>query len=122
MPQLVLIDDDTINNLICMRKLQKGLSGLEIIEFTSARKALAFFQGSPPPNPDLILLDINMPDMNAWELLDSYNTLNLNIPVVIITSSIDKEDVEKAKLYPIIKQYLVKPLGESKIQKILEMF
>jgi CheY-like chemotaxis protein len=122
MAHLILIDDDPINNLICKRKLLKALPTLQISEYTSAKEGLAYFRHLTPPMPDVLLLDINMPGMNAWEFLDSFKNLNINLTVVIITSSIDQEDVDIAAQYPIIKQYFTKPLGEDKIQCIVDLF
>ena len=47
----------------------------------------------------LILLDINMPVMNGWEFLDQLNTIVIKplVKVVIVTSSIDSADKDKAK-------------------------
>lgn len=60
----------------------------------------------------LILLDINMPLMNGWEFLEALKDLEVAVrtEVVIVTSSPDKMDREKAKEYDLVSFYIEKPL------------
>lgn len=114
---IILVDDDPINNLICRKKLLKARSDINITEYISARKGLEHFQQNP--SADLLLLDINMPDLDAWSFLDEMEKMNVRVPVVIITSSIDQDDLDRAKKYDVIIDYIIKPITEDKINKIL---
>ena len=73
--------------------------------------------------PNLILLDINMPVMDGWDFLNELQKIEegKNIPVVLITSSVDNHDIEKAKTYAQIKGYFTKPLPKEGINDILEL-
>ena len=118
MKNIILIDDDPINNLICRKKLLKARTDLNISEFLMARRGLEhFLQNSP--EVDLLLLDINMPDLDAWSFLDELVKNNISIPVVIITSSIDRDDIDKSKKYDMIINYIIKPITEEKIATII---
>lgn len=71
--------------------------------------------------PDVILLDLNMPVMDGWEFLDEFVKIpcEKEITIYIVTSSIDPQDMEKAKDYDKISNYLVKPITADKLQEIL---
>ena len=119
--RFVLVDDDPINNLICRKKLLKKRPDLEIKEFLIARQALEYFLQSPTPHTDLLLLDINMPDMDAWSFLEELAKNKIDVPVVIITSSIDEDDLDSAKPYKAIKSYIIKPLTDDKVRTIIAL-
>jgi CheY-like chemotaxis protein len=59
-----------------------------------------------------VLLDINMPENNGWEFLDEVSKSQFLSPieVIMLTSSVDKSDSVKAKSYPIVVDFLTKPL------------
>jgi CheY-like chemotaxis protein len=73
--------------------------------------------------PDYILLDINMPIMNGWEFLDEYKRMNLDplgkTKIFIISSSVFSNDINKARSYPLVKDFISKPLN---VDKIVELF
>jgi len=72
---------------------------------------------SMPADPDLILLDINMPRMNGHEFLKVFTKDNTRtIPVVVmLTSSDQKQDKEQAFEYKCVKDYLLKPISEDDV-------
>lgn len=116
---VILVDDDPINNLICRKKILKVRTNTTIHEFLTARKGLDYFLQHPTPHVDLLLLDINMPDLDAWSFLAEMEKNRLRVPVIIITSSIDQEDLERAKEYDVIINYIIKPITEDKINTIV---
>jgi CheY-like chemotaxis protein len=67
-----------------------------------------------------VLLDINMPVMNAWEFMDEMITKGMsnNISIIILTSSINTADREKAKAYDIVIDYIEKPLSSDYLSKL----
>jgi two-component system sensor histidine kinase/response regulator len=90
----VLIVDDTIENL---RLLSSMLSarGYEVRAVSNGRQALQAAEGDPP---DLILLDVNMPEMNGYEVcraLKAHATLR-DVPVIFLTALGEISDKVKA--------------------------
>lgn len=114
---IFLVDDDPINNLINRRLLGKTGIGDNIEEFLSAQDALDKIQKLPKEGSLLIFLDINMPVLNGWEFLDKYTILfpEREDKIVILSSSIDFQDRQKAVEYPIVSGFLEKPLSLDKI-------
>ena len=77
----------------------------------------------PEKLPDYILLDINMPIMNGWEFLDEYKRLNIDplgkCKIFIISSLVFSNDINKARSYNLVNDFISKPLN---VDKIIELF
>jgi CheY-like chemotaxis protein len=111
--QIHLIDDDPLNNLINRKLITRILPEALVTEDIDAGNALERIKNDF--TPDLILLDINMPGMNGWEFLESFQKMGKEISVYILTSSIDSADYRKAERYKQVKKYIEKPLNSQKI-------
>ena len=72
--------------------------------------------------PDVILLDINMPIMDGWQFLDELVKIpyTKKIPIYIVSSSVDSRDIDKAKKYDLVSNYIIKPFSVAKVQALLE--
>lgn len=72
--------------------------------------------------PDLILLDLNMPIWDGWQFLDEFIQIPIEntVTIFIVTSSIDPEDITRAKSYEIVSNYLVKPIKMDDLKKLME--
>lgn len=116
---IYLIDDDEIQNLVNSKMLSLLGKDLNMITFTNARNALDKIQ-EEDKFPNLILLDINMPKMNGWDFLDVFDDLNKGSDVYLLTSSINENDMAKAKNYHSVKAFLTKPLHLDKAKEIVE--
>ena len=125
---ILLIDDDEINNFISIKLIKKALSNAEISSCLNGKLAIEELteiqKNSPEKLPDFILLDINMPIMNGWEFLDEYKRLNIDTTgrskIFIISSSVFSNDISRARSYPLVKNFISKPLSVEKIREMLE--
>ena len=72
--------------------------------------------------PDIIFLDLNMPVMDGWEFLNEFikikNSLHKKITLYVVSSSIDPRDLERAKSFNLVTDYLIKPIELKKFEKI----
>lgn len=116
-----VVDDDTIAVTI-VSHLIGHQENLELLNtFRNAGEVMdAFIQSEK--HPDLIILDLNMPMMSGWDLLEEMKTkVSLNgIKVAIFTSSIDKRDQKKAMDFPCIIGYFVKPMTRNTLSLIAQ--
>jgi CheY-like chemotaxis protein len=119
-----IVDDDEIFTY-GFKKLTaiKGLFD-EILSFSNGKEAIDFLKD--PQNaqrlPDVLFVDINMPVMNGWEFNDAFeelkSQLGKNITIYNISSSVDVEDIKRAKNSPLIADYLLKPIDEVYLAEI----
>jgi CheY-like chemotaxis protein len=67
-----------------------------------------------------ILLDINMPILNGWEVMDEFinKQMDGNVSVIILTSSINSADRTKAEKYNMVIDYVEKPLTVNHLSKV----
>ncbi|MDX5339721.1 MAG: response regulator [Cyclobacteriaceae bacterium] len=116
---IFLVDDDPINNLINRRLLGKTGISQKIEEFLGGQDALDRIAQESPSNRILIFLDINMPVVNGWEFLEKYLLLfqERKDKILILSSSIDFQDRQKAQEYELVSGFLEKPLTLDKIKE-----
>ncbi|UZR99228.1 response regulator [Chondrinema litorale] len=117
--KILLIDDDDIFRLTASKILKKVYPQLEIFSAKNGEEALNQLI-EKPIDLDLILLDINMPIMNGWEFLDAYASKEFKneIPIYVLSSSIDPNDKEKADNNPKVIGFIEKPLSFAKAKQL----
>ena len=123
---VLLVDDDEINNFISIKLIKKALLNTEIMACLNGKFAIdqlvEIQRKDPDKMPDYILLDINMPIMNGWEFLDEFKRLNIDAvgkcKIFIISSSVFSNDINKARSYPLVKDFISKPLNVDKIKEL----
>ena len=117
---IMLVDDDSVNNFVNRRLLLRHDARLQIEAYESGEASLARLQDKEQRAPDLILLDLNMPEMSGWQYLEAYIELKLShSKIYLLTSSIDFRDKEKSQTFPVIAGFISKPLDPYKIGKLL---
>lgn len=115
---LVVDDSNLIRNFI----LKIFKDDFEVIVANDGKEALDILNDNEKNGKiKAMLLDLNMPNVNGFEVLDYFksNDLFKKYPTSIITGVDDKESIEKAYKYPII-DILLKPFNERDVKKILE--
>jgi CheY-like chemotaxis protein len=116
--KLLQIDDDSINNMANERLLKKMGVDLDVTNFLDPTEAIRFLSTSNE-NFDLMLLDINMPHYSGWEFLEKYAPLKKSMPIVMLTTSLDPRDQDRAKDNGLLYGFYSKPLTR---QMLIEIF
>ena len=115
---LIAEDSPTMRSLLI--STIEGLEEIEIIEAASGFEALRLL---PREKVDLIITDINMPDINGLELI-SYvknNPIYHDIPLFIISTESGEKDMEKGLALG-ANEYLTKPFNPSRLQEMIKKY
>lgn len=112
---LLLVDDESIT----LANLEKDLNqaGYSVIAVESVDEAeTALMAGL---HPDLVILDVRMPNRNGFELTETLNSMD-HIPFILLTAYNDLEIVEQAKSLGALC-YLVKPIDVQQLIPSIEL-
>jgi len=122
---VLLLDDDDVYNFLnkslveisgIAQEVKTSKSPIEVIENLKAAKVDWV--------PDIIFLDIMMPDMNGHQFLEAFENLPLEISghtkIAMLSSSLDPDDREKSFKCKAVVDFIEKPLNEVKLLKLKE--
>jgi len=116
----ILIADDSASMRAFLVAIVEALGDYQIVEASSGFEALRLL---PRDRVDLILTDINMPDINGLELI-SYLRNHPNykdIPLFIISTEGSPKDIEKGKQLG-ADEYIVKPFSPAALQQLINKY
>lgn len=119
MKKILLAEDSPTTRSLVVSTLEQ-LGDLEVIEASSGFEALKTL---PRYKFDIIITDINMPDINGFELLNfvKHNPVYQHIPLIIITSEVSERDREKGKSLG-ADAYLAKPVDPEELQRVVGQY
>jgi CheY-like chemotaxis protein/HPt (histidine-containing phosphotransfer) domain-containing protein len=125
-PEIVVIKDEAIlvvddSNLVANFIKKIFDDRFEVYIASDGAKAIEMIEQDTTGKIKGCLLDLNMPNVNGFEVLEYFqkNNLFVKIPVSIITGNDTKDSVENAFVYPIV-DLLSKPFNERDIKRIIE--
>jgi CheY-like chemotaxis protein len=117
--------------MLCKKVIERVAFADEIITAQNGEEAIKYFQelaekqksGATISYPKLTLLDLNMPIMDGWEFLDVYLRLGFesifkDAKFIVLSSTIDPQDVAKAKKYPVVLDFLSKPITKDMLENL----
>ncbi|MCX2480406.1 response regulator [Pedobacter sp. MC2016-15] len=114
---IMLVDDDSLTNKLHHMIITKHNKNKKVVQFDRPLLALDYLENN---SPDLILLDLNMPEMDGWAFLRTLEERDIRIDVVIISSSIDPAERTRAQSFKSVKDFLTKPLTYDKIKHLVD--
>lgn len=114
MPQLLIVDDE--ENVLY--SFEKGLSSpsLEVITAGDGEEALDLFEKQ---RPDVVILDVRLPDMSGLEVFDRLRKINSRLPVIVVTAHATTDtaiDAMKRGAF----EYLIKPIDIHQLRHLVD--
>ncbi|PQV48405.1 CheY-like chemotaxis protein [Jejuia pallidilutea] len=126
---IMIIDDSKIDLFVHQRIIEKFNPKIKVNSYSNPLSALHFIEVASTDNnlktkslPDIILLDVNMPEMNGFEFIAHLKKMGVNftkqIEVFMLSSSRYFKDIHKAKKNSCCSGYISKPLTIEKLKGI----
>lgn len=128
---ILCVDDDPITLMLCKMVISKSAFSHEIATATNGQGALQYFEdlkssdASKPVSkyPKMVFLDLNMPVMGGWEFLDEFSKPEFNdyfpeTKVIVLSSTIDPKDIAKSRTYPMVLDFMPKPITKEMLEDL----
>ncbi|GAA4223648.1 CheY-like chemotaxis protein [Sagittula marina] len=119
---LMTIDDEPIDQKMYRRLISKSGIVETLHQPMSGQEALNFLAAPDCPKIDAMLLDINMPGMSGFDFLEKAQAAHGNsfvrYAVLMLSSSTRRQDQERAAAFPMVQDYLAKPLTIEALEAI----
>jgi CheY-like chemotaxis protein len=122
-----LIDDDRIYQFTAKKILESTGLTKDIHAFYNGQEAVEYLTQHSKEStvlPDIIFLDINMPVMDGWQFLESFQELHSslakNIIIYMVSSSVDGNDIRRSKEYKDVTEYIIKPITRDRFEQLLQ--
>jgi CheY-like chemotaxis protein len=126
LPSILLIDDDDIFIFLTKKMLMNTGMVNNVNVCRSATEAVRFLEFIDDENkiPDMIFLDLNMPGMNGWQFLESYQAILPKMKktplLYVVSSSVAENDCKKAMNIHGVNGYMAKPLQAVQLKALFQ--
>ncbi|MBE0583796.1 MAG: response regulator [Desulfofustis sp.] len=114
--RLLLAEDNPVNQKLALMMLQKAGYAVEVVD--NGKKAVAIYQADPQ-RFDLILMDVQMPEMDGLEAARQIRLQGHSVPIIAMTANTMKGDRERC-LAAGMNDYIAKPLKRETVFKLIE--
>ena len=121
----LVIDDSYIDRLVSGLLIKRTYNVTEVHEVNGVVQGMNWLEAHVPiPDTHLIiLLDIMMPQLNGFDFLDRFDQLDPEtknrVSIVMLSSTLDHDDIKRAKEHPNVKKLLSKPLSANELKEFV---
>ncbi len=132
-PKFIVVDDDKFNNALCTMVIRRICPDAEVLTFHDPIEGYDYIINDFPnfslKHPVVLLLDINMPVLDGWVFLENLNRFIKaqkqppagRLIIYVLSSSVDRKDIDKAIQYPNVIDYIIKPITKDIILQIVDL-
>jgi CheY-like chemotaxis protein len=121
---VLMIDDNDIDGYVTKKIIEKSDFAKNVIIKKSGVKALEYLKSNDSSRksfPDIIFLDLRMPEMDGFKFLDEFEKLSNdsinNCKIVVFSSSIDADDYNRVNKNKFVKKFIRKPISMEAIEE-----
>ncbi|MCH2224353.1 MAG: response regulator [Crocinitomicaceae bacterium] len=127
--QALIVDDDPLTNAFNKALLSRNDSFDDIVTITSGEDALQFLKNQLATTgsiPDVILVDVYMPNMDGFEFIEKLDHFlfkhekEKEIEVNILSSTSIEEDILKFVQSSLANKFILKPLNDIKLEELIK--
>tara|TARA_B100000768_G_C11284089_1_gene380752 strand:- start:500 stop:901 length:402 start_codon:yes stop_codon:yes gene_type:complete len=113
---IYILDADDFNGMLNGQFLNYSLPSSKVTVFQDPIDLIKNLVKGRLDHPDLLLLDISVPELTGWEFLDYSAKYNLKFDVMMLSSSMNSDDIDRSKSFSQVKSYIMKPLTKESIK------
>ncbi|MGB6036888.1 MAG: response regulator [Cryomorphaceae bacterium] len=122
---VIIIDDDPISILVSETMMVKNGFAGRIKSFEDPNQALVYFKNEHAWEagvPDYIFLDVQMPQMDAWEFMKKYVAIDPRIQktkhIILLSATFNPEDEEAASDHAMVLELITKPINAQILERL----
>lgn len=118
------VDDDPTFRYIVKKEMESTAYAERIVMFDDGDRALVqIIQAAKSGSlPAIIFLDLNMKNLEGWQTVDMLNEFERDVNIVILTSSLNPKDQERASSEPLVRELMSKPVNAEDIISRIEKY
>jgi CheY-like chemotaxis protein len=120
--KFIVIDDNPVDLLVASRMVEYAFE-TSVISLKGSTDALDYFKHNSIEENTIILLDIKMPEFDGFQFLDHFEFFKESFRhrsrIFLLTSSLDKHDLERAASHNLVVKLLNKPLNVDELKQLL---